>query len=215
MALNYDRDFKHIIYFMDNYSAQNKNWKLYTAMLDIVNSNKISAESITFSYLETGHTFMSADSIHAEVKKRIRAKKNIYDFTDFVDSIRTGKIDVVLPKANDFKNLEGKQSQPKLKSRPCLLPEIREVQFIRGKSTMFIKLRHSDREFTEFDFIQKKFKPGAMNFQSLRSTDRGIPESKKEDMSKLVPLMPAHRHGFWERLSTSNLVADLIDNENY
>ena len=64
MALNIDRDYSNIIYFMDNCTAQKKSWTLFTAMVDIINSNMIAANKITFKYLEAGHTFMSADSIH-------------------------------------------------------------------------------------------------------------------------------------------------------
>ena len=59
MAHNIDQDYSNIIYFMDNCTAQKKSWTLFTAMVDIINSNMIAANKITFKYLEAGHTLMS------------------------------------------------------------------------------------------------------------------------------------------------------------
>lgn len=47
-ALVCDRDYKTTIYFMDNWSAQNKNWSIITAMVQAINSGNLQADSITF-----------------------------------------------------------------------------------------------------------------------------------------------------------------------
>lgn len=78
-ALLLGTDYTDIVYFMDNCSGQNKNWSLITAMVKIVNSEHISAKTITFKYLEAGHTFMSADVIHAGVERAMKKKVNLYD----------------------------------------------------------------------------------------------------------------------------------------
>ena len=60
-----------------------KNFVLFTAMIAQVNRPGRS-ETITFKYLEKGHTFKSADSFHAQVEKGMRKKKNICDLDDFL-----------------------------------------------------------------------------------------------------------------------------------
>lgn len=211
IAIKQDREFQKLVYFMDNCTAQNKNWTLFTALIDIVNSKDISANTITFKYLEAGHTFMSADSIHAEVEKRIRKKKNVFDFDDFVAVVEAPKIKVTVPPADSFKALKPMQSQAKLSKRPCLLSEMRVVEFRRGSTVMHFKRRHSDIEFSPFDFLMKKFKPGTVAHQPLRANARGIPTAKKDDIiSKLLPLMPDNRQGFWTSLKCSEDVPDLI-----
>ena len=47
-ALSVDRDFTNIVYFMDNCASQNKNWSLITAVVKLVNSNEVAAQTITF-----------------------------------------------------------------------------------------------------------------------------------------------------------------------
>ncbi len=50
-----------ITIYADNCSAQNKNWLLFSNLIFIVNDINIPANNIIFNYLETGHTYMSAD----------------------------------------------------------------------------------------------------------------------------------------------------------
>ena len=70
-------------FWTDNCGAQNKNLALFTAMVAAVNRPG-GPETITFKYLEKGHTFMSPDSFHAQVEKGMRKKKNISDLDDFL-----------------------------------------------------------------------------------------------------------------------------------
>jgi len=61
-----------------------------------------------------------------------------------------------------------------------------------------------------YDFLAKKFK---MINPPHRKNNRGVSQIKKRDIvSKLCPLMPIIRRGFWEMLPVSE-VSDLIDSE--
>jgi hypothetical protein len=60
----YNRDLKSFINWLDNCSAQNKNWTLFSYLTNIINSSLIAADSIILRYFEPEHTFMSADSFH-------------------------------------------------------------------------------------------------------------------------------------------------------
>ena len=99
-AIRHERDKRHIIYWLDNCAAQNKNWSLFTTITVIVNSAEIQAEDITFKYFEAGHTFMSADSFHHGVEQQMRKQPggNVYDFNDFCNVVKEsngGQIDVI------------------------------------------------------------------------------------------------------------------------
>ena len=63
------RDKRKCTFWMDNCTSQNKNWTIYTAMVDEVNRPG-GPEEIVFKYFEKGHTFMSADSFHHLVVRR-------------------------------------------------------------------------------------------------------------------------------------------------
>ena len=62
------RDINEITIWMDNCAAQNKNWSLYCFFIGFINSEHNKINCIKLKYLETGHTFMSADSFHHQVK---------------------------------------------------------------------------------------------------------------------------------------------------
>ena len=138
-AIKQDRDERHVVYYVDNCTAQNKNWCVITSLTNQVNTSDISAETITLKYPESGHTFMSADSVHAEVEKRMRQVKNVYDFDDFCGCVKGRNIDVVQMSETSFLNLEGLKSQPKLKRANCHLKSMRVIQFRRGERKLFFK----------------------------------------------------------------------------
>ena len=71
---------------MDNCSG--KNYTLYTAILDKINSGNLRADTITLIYFQAWHTFMSADSFHARTEREMKSSINVYDFDDFVKCVK-------------------------------------------------------------------------------------------------------------------------------
>lgn len=107
-----------VVFWLDNCSAQNKNWAILCFMVNMVNGSEISAESITLKYFEPGHTFMSADSFHHQVEKSMTKKGKIYDFNDFVECVQKsnkGKNTTKVMNVEDFVAYEDVSSQHKLK----------------------------------------------------------------------------------------------------
>ena len=82
-----NRDTKDFIFWLDNCSAQNDNWYLYTALLNEVNSEGGYVSSVTLKYFEPGHTFMSADNFHNQVEQRTRQKKTLKIFRTLLMSL--------------------------------------------------------------------------------------------------------------------------------
>jgi len=121
-ALKHKKDCKSIIYWLDNCASQNKNWCLFTILASLVNSGDIRAEEFIFSYFETGHTLMSADSVHYGVKKQMRRLpgNNVYDYNDFCDVVRKSNkscINVLMMENDDFRNFKIETSATQLKRR--------------------------------------------------------------------------------------------------
>ena len=76
----------HPVLWADNCFGQNKNWTFFTAFVLLVNTDW-EPESITIIYLESGHTFMRADSVHGVIGKRMKATPEIVTFRDVVQLI--------------------------------------------------------------------------------------------------------------------------------
>ena len=66
-------DIQGFTFWAKNFSAQNKNWFLFTALANEVNK-KNTLQSITLNNFEQGQTFISADSFHHQVEKKCRKK---------------------------------------------------------------------------------------------------------------------------------------------
>ena len=110
-----NRDTKDFTFCLDNCSTQNKNWYLYTALLNEVNSEGEYASSVSLKYIEPVNTFMSGDNFHHQVKQRMRQKKNVEDFQDFVDVVSSCGQSLVM-KCNDFFGISKKSFSSQLHS---------------------------------------------------------------------------------------------------
>ena len=70
------RDYQHFVFWVDNCSAQNKNWTLFSALLYIVNQKISNCQSVSMKYFEKDHTFMAADAFHKSIEDGMHTKKN-------------------------------------------------------------------------------------------------------------------------------------------
>lgn len=78
----YCRDYEELILYADNCNAQNKN-----KILRIVNDVEVSVKVIKIEYLEPVHTYMSADSVHGSITKRINASGDLDDYINTIKNI--------------------------------------------------------------------------------------------------------------------------------
>ncbi|CAH0547305.1 unnamed protein product [Brassicogethes aeneus] len=75
--LSLNQDAQKIIFWLDNCSAQNKNWGLFCFFVHMINCNDIAAQQIDLKYFEPGHTFMSADSFDHQVEHSLKKRKGL------------------------------------------------------------------------------------------------------------------------------------------
>lgn len=207
--LKANRDARDITIWADNCSGQNKNWTLFTMLTTLVNSNNLlSAETIRIKFFEPGHTFMAADSSHAQIERQMRKMGKLYDFDDFVQCVKASNC-VTLEMAHlDFKGWQSGLSYHRIKQiepRPCLSNMV-YVEFRRGFTSFFYK-ETFDGDLKELAFLKGNFE---LAEGIPMKVPRGIEPLKKEDiLQKLIPLMPMNRRMFWENLPTNSKSKDL------
>jgi len=218
------RDTKYVRFWLDNCSAQNKNWCLISFFVYIVNSQEISADEIEIYFFESGHTYMSADWFHHQCEECMQnyraAGENsggkIYDFDDFHDAIQSVKVKntkVVDMNLNDFREWLDYSSKAKLdkKNNPDrpYLASVVKMGFVRGKNTMFYANEY-ESDYKEFDFLMVKYLKQSPPSGHTRKVMRGIQKERKNEIVKaLTPLMPENRRIFWRSLPVAN--DELID----
>ncbi|XP_050497594.1 uncharacterized protein LOC126882239 [Diabrotica virgifera virgifera] len=213
--INKHRDTKKFIIWSDNCTAQNKNYILYTSLIQIVNQVN-GPDEITIKYLTKGHTHMSADGVHGNIESNIR-KKNIYDFDDLkiaIEQSRAGLLVIEPTLGNKWqkkKRSVRKNNETEDPLNGFYLKDLVEVKFVKTKRTLFYKKDFNEADYEIIDFLQKKFdekKPIERDYRI-----RGIESHKKKEIiQKLLPLMPMNRRKFWEDLPECVNAQDLVTN---
>ena len=82
------RDCQKFVFWTDNCSGQNKNWFLYTVLVNEANRINGTVNEIVIKYFKSGHTSMLADNFHHKVEQDMKKKKRVEDFQDFVDPVK-------------------------------------------------------------------------------------------------------------------------------
>lgn len=138
--------YKDIRFWSDNCGGQNKNRFIY-AMYEYA-AVKYGVK-ITHRYLETGHTQMEVDSIHARIE-RATEKEDIYDFDTWVEYIEKAKEELpmyrvkLLYKTNifSFVSLVEKQNWDKdLQRKPITIKKIKEL-YVDGREGNLIRMKY-------------------------------------------------------------------------
>lgn len=208
--LLFHRDAKNIIIWVDNCSAQNKNWTFFSFLIYIVNSGEINADKIVIKFFEAGHTFMSADSFHHRVELSMKRMKNkIYDFEDFYTAVISAGKNVIPKKMdhNDFYEWQDYTTQYKLSRlnpRPYIC-DIVQVEATRGSFDFYYKTSFDSEYITASIIGNKILKTNVLPPPKKKTMLNGISQVKKNNILKsLQNIIPGNRLSFWRELPTSD-----------
>ena len=182
-----NRDAKDFIFWLNNCSAQNKNWYLYTALLNGVNLEGGYASSATLKYFEPDHTFMPADNFHHQVEQRTCQKKKVEDFQDFLDAVSSCGQSLVM-KCNDFFDFPKGVSQANYTREKPKLEQVQVIKFERGSIKMFWKESHKSERFKSLKFLQKRYERNIGKDFNRVMSPRGLKPDKKENIIKVLCL---------------------------
>jgi hypothetical protein len=175
---------------------------LNSFLVNIINRDLIESRYITIKYL--GHTFNSADSFHHQVEQSLQRIKNVCDFNEYVEAVRTSnsRLNILkLMDTSDFYKFCDFHSQQKMrvsKDREYV-KNFTVVKVVRGEYNLFYKKSHVDEEFITLDFVQARIlKSKQFPWVEQKSSPGGVASSRKEKIVKdLVPLMLPSRRQFW------------------
>lgn len=204
------RDVKHIHIWLDNCSAQNKNWLLYFMLIHVVNSDCIGTETITLYYFAPGHTFMSCDQFHHQVERGMKKKGKVYDFADFSESVASanlGKVTVKSMLVEDFINVPNYVSERRIQnsSPRVYLNSISQAYFTRCCYDLSYKTEFKN-DYQNLRFLNDKY---LKNSSAITFPKRVVPKGtdvgrKTEILKKCSTLMPSHKLKFWRDLPESS-----------
>ena len=201
---------KYPILWADNCSAQNKSWLLYSSLVQVFNSDW-GPQEVKIKYLETGHTFMAADSVHGSIGKRMRYANEILDFKDLTDLVTKSarNFKVAEMKTDDFYNFKpGNKRRNTNNVELPLLNNVAEVMFVKGSRLMYYKLTHDTEEYCGVDFLVRNFKENTLPGKHARP--RGISRKKKDGILKLMSHLPPIKRKFFGELVENDKAEDLV-----
>lgn len=202
---------KSLIFWLDNCTAQNKNWNLFQHVLLLINDDGINLEQITFKYFESGHTFMAADSFHGAVENKM-CHGRVITFTDFRTTVSsaTKNVDVIEMDVDDFFQAKLNVSQYTLnRSNPRpYIDNMRKVIFEKGRCEIGYSSNISGEELHYCQLLSKKqlklVETGAFNLSanvSWQTSPRGIePERKASLLGVVLPLIDEEEKAFFNDL---------------
>ena len=122
------------------------------------------------------------------------------DFQDFIELVNSSGKSLVM-EFKDFLDFPRGVSQGKYTQGKPKLEDIQVVLFKRGSDKIFWKSSHSENDFKDSQFLQKKYIKLLGKEFNPAEQPRGVPLAKKEDIiSKLSPFLQPSRHAFWESL---------------
>ncbi|CAG9773648.1 unnamed protein product [Ceutorhynchus assimilis] len=204
------RDRIKIVLWLDNCTAQNKNWAFLTFLVYIVNSLNVVATEIVINYFEPGHTFMSADSFHHQVEQSMRKFKKIYDFNDFkkaVSNANSSRVNVLEMELTDFFDWKDFSSKFKLKQEKVYLHDIVQIVARRGEMILYYKNDY-EGELLPLNFLNAKILKSGIPNPSQQSTFRGISGERRNGIVNLIKgassIIPSNRIQFWENIPLAN-----------
>lgn len=146
-------DYRDIIIWSDNCFKENKCFLMFSNLILIVNDNTIAANSITLKYLESGHTYMSADSLHANITKKFKLDREIYNPDHCLELIRNSRQNVSAQKISFsdiilFSDITKRVSN----NTPFRIKNIKQFQVRKGSLLAYVKTDH-DNDFIEYDML--------------------------------------------------------------
>lgn len=213
----FHRDAKEITIWLDNCASQNKNWTLYCFFVYIINSLEVSVNLLKIKYLQTGHTFMSADSFHHQVEKSLKQTGKVLDFEDFLlcvrksNSSRVEVIEMKLDDFHDFCDFSSRFKMNKITPKPYLANFV-QVQFTRGSKNLFYKTKFSG-PLNELNFLLAKNFKEEIPKPPVRLAPKGIDKERKAKLlQKLADIVPSNRLAFWQDLPETD-GATIIDSD--
>jgi len=203
---------EHLSLWLDNCSAQNKNWTIFSLMVHSVNTLKF--KTITLKFFEKGHSFMASDSVHASIEKKLKKTGNVYDFEHLLECIRTSgsKNKAISMAVSDFCHVRNFQAIGKLNRKKHDRPILKDLvvaRFVKGSNILHYKLTHMAESYEQIDFVKSN-----VDIQSpfiSKETPRGVNAQKKKNCD-LLHIIPVEHHQFWCDLPASEKSCDLLNN---
>jgi hypothetical protein len=196
-----------VIVICDNCWAQNKNWLLLSNLIVFVNEPNFKPQSLIIDYLISGHSYQSADTVHATIELNLRKHQCIYNFKHLNDIISSSRQNLIVQtiKFNEIINFID-YSKCRKEFNLCT---VRSLMFKKGSTDIFVKL-NDDLNFKRFDILKSNIKLKLQNFinnntsmigdLTKKTSPVGISQEKFNSITKDIDSIPENFRSFYNNI---------------
>lgn len=222
----------HVSIFSDTCGGQNRNKNIMAAMLYAVNTIE-NIKIIDLKFMESGHSYLEADSMHATIE-RARRHKTIYNTREWALLFSCARIHpnpykVITLNHNDFYDLEKlvnlmvHNTTVNIEKEKVNWLKIKWMRFDKSEpNIMQYKYGLQDTEFKRLDISKKKTAGRKKNWSSdcllcVKYPDKlPISEDKKKDLNTLLELkiIPSDYKSFYDELPTAKRLHRPIESDD-
>lgn len=182
-----------VMIFLDNCCSQNKNQLFLSWLVLIANDTRFLPKNLRVTYLTSGHTFMSADSTHAAIEKKLSRSKYKTE-EELVSLIEGAKVNNYVEKLSFGNFLEFFKP---FDNFPFLVSKVKVVKAVKGERFLYVKEKY-DSPFIKYDILSRSVrdrmnacrKDNRSIFHELKTLDRpnGVDETKVKKIQKALAL---------------------------
>jgi len=208
------RDHRKIVSFCDCCGGQNRNIKTVLALMNLLQSGRIAAETIELKFLVSGHSYLPNDRNFADIEKAAKKVNQIESAADWISLIRNCKknnpFNVEELTHKDFHSTAPYEQlitnrKKDTNKEPVNWLKIQWIKLDKGRPfSMFFKTCYDDSSFREVDFSKKNKRWKDAEKIPLYESTRPVTKEKFKDMMDLKKYITSSKRSFFETLCVKN-----------
>lgn len=214
---------ENLILWSDCCGGQNRNIKI-VLMLKAILNNHDTLKTISFRYLESGHTFLPNDANFSKIETALRQCQRVYTDQEYIHIIKTCKknkpLKVYKMTKNDFKSTEKLERNTINRNKFTDKSKInwlktQEIKIEKDKKYSLFMRQSLKEDFKELN-IDKNIKGNVLEINKndlclLWPEGKPISPAKLNDLQSLFPYIPEDCIEFYKALRSSEGIIEDVD----
>ncbi|XP_030747603.1 uncharacterized protein LOC115876055 isoform X2 [Sitophilus oryzae] len=216
---NLPREVKHVVLYADTCGGQNRNINVFAALIYAVNTLG-TLNIIDLKFMENGHSYLEADSIHATIEKN-RKHKKLYlprDYKLLIEMSRKKPFPYVVHenRFDDVYNLQDLSSKLISNRKKTTMGkdvkwlQIKWFRFLRDAKTVGFKYDVTANEFEHISFNSTDIQWNSVGLTKKYTNELPLSLTKKRDLLNLIRkgIIPQDYYSFFNNLPSARGVRD-------
>lgn len=213
---------EELVLWSDCCGGQNRNIKIILMLKTILNSHP-NLKTITFKYLESGHSFLPNDTDFSKIEYELKHHERVYTAEEYMNIMKICKkkhpLQVTRMKTEDFlgtKKIEKKIVNRKICTNKDKVNWLKTKQILLKKEEKYlITMTLESGDIKELD-LSKKIKGITIqfteeDFEVLWPQGKAIPQAKLEDLRSMYNLIPEDCQEFYNTLKGNSSINEDVD----